>query len=400
MSQIVLVAATEQFAERVATAMTSRPNVLLTRHADPVDPAHLDELVQKLGAQTPHVVVIGPLLQVGHQMRIAELVDRTHHETSAVMVADLTAEQWQFALRAGARDVLSPDADEDAIRRSLDHAANVALERRNALQHAAMQSPASANVGRVITVVSPKGGSGKTVTSTNLAVAMAQKAPGRVALVDFDLQFGDVSIALHLEPEFTILNAVSGPMDPATLRAQFVKHPSGLMVLCAPDRPEDAEDITPDAARELLARVAQEFDFVVVDTGAGLDDVTIAAIESASDLVFVSSTDVPSVRGIYKVIDILDRLQLGTHRRHLVLNRSDARVGLVMNDIEATTGLSAAVTIPSSRAVPIAMNQGCAIVESNARSPISRALTSFAASFIGDSGSHQVSNGRNRRNNR
>ena len=398
MSQFVLVAATEHFAERVTAALASRPNALLTRHADPVDPAHLEELVQKLGAQAPHVVVIGPLLQVGHQMRIAELIDRNHHEMSAVMVADLTPDQWQFALRAGARDVLCPDADEDAIRRSLDHAANVALERRSALQSALTQPGASKSSGRVITVVSPKGGSGKTVTSTNLAVAMAQQAPGRVALIDFDLQFGDVAIALHLEPEFTILNAVSSRMDSGTLRAQFAKHPSGLMVLCAPDRPEDAEDITADSARELLACVANEFDFVIVDTGAGLDDVTIAAIESASDLVFVTSTDVPSVRGIYKVVDILDRLQLGAHRRHLVLNRSDARVGLVMNDIEATTGMSAAVTLPSSRAVPIAMNQGCSLVENNARSPISRAFTSFAASFISASGSTQAPNGRNRRN--
>jgi pilus assembly protein CpaE len=292
--------------------------------------------------------------------------------------------------------VLSPDADEETIRRSLEHAAGVAAERRMALQGALAHSAAPKAAGRVLTVVSPKGGSGKTVTSTNLAVAMAQQAPGRIALVDFDLQFGDVAIALHLEPEFTIINAVNGPMDSATLRAQFVRHSSGLMVLCAPERPEDAEDISPDAARELLAAVAQEFDYVIVDTGAGLDDVTVAAIESASDLIFVSSTDVPSVRGIYKVVDILDRLQLGAQRRHLVLNRSDARVGLVMHDIEATTGMSAAVTLPSSRAVPIAMNQGASLVESNARSPLARSFNSFAASLLSDGGA-QATTARNRR---
>lgn len=396
MSHIVLVAATEQFAELVAAAMATRPSVLVTRHTDPVDPAHLDELVQKVSAQSPHVVVVGPLLQVGYQMRIAELIDRHHHDTSAVMVAELSAEQWQFALRAGARDVLTPDANEETVRRSLDHAASVAVERRLALHGALSHAAASKPAARVITVVSPKGGSGKTVTSTNLAVAMAHQAPGRVALIDFDLQFGDVAIALHLEPEYTIVNAVSGSMDAATLRAQFVRHSSGLMVLCAPDRPEDAEDITPDAARELLASVAQEFDYVIVDTGAGLDDVTIAAIESASDLVFVSSTDVPSVRGIYKVVDILDRLQLAAPRRHLVLNRSDARVGLVMHDIEATTGMSAAVTLPSSRVVPIAMNQGTALVESNARSPIARSFNSFAAALLGH-GSAQPTTARIRR---
>src|SRR4030095_1269896 len=133
---------------------------------------------------------------------------------------------------------------------------------------------------------------------------LAHEAPGRVALVDFDLQFGDVSMALHLEPEFTIANAVRGPLDVATLGAQLVKHSSGLMVLCAPEQPEDAEDIGVEMARELIAAIARDFDYVVVDTGAGLDDVTIAAVEAATDVVFVSSTDVPSVRGVHKVIDI------------------------------------------------------------------------------------------------
>lgn len=398
MSQIVLVAATEQFAERVGLAMAAHPHVVLTRYVDPVDPAHLDELVEKIAAQSPLVVAIGPLLQVSHQMRIAELIDRNHHDMSAVVIADLTPEQWHYALRAGARDVLSPEDDEATIKRSFDHAATVSFQRRSAFQSAIAAPTTARNAGRMITVVSPKGGSGKTVTSTNLAVALAREAPGRVALVDFDLQFGDVAMALHLEPEFTIASAVRGPMDKGTLRAQFVKHSSGLMVLCAPDQPEDAEDITVDAAKELLAAVTQEFDYIVVDTGAGLDDVTVAAIEAASDLVFVSSTDVPSVRGIHKVIDILDRLQLRSQRRHLVLNRSDARVGLLANDIAATTGLPVSLTIPSSRAVPIAMNQGVSIVESNARSPITRAINAFAASFTGGGEALDAKGGRNRRN--
>ena len=397
MSQIVLVAATEQFAEQVAAAMASHPHVVLTRYVDPVDPAHLDELVAKLAAQAPSVVTVGPLLQVNHQMRVAELIDRNHHDMSVVMVADLTPDQWHYALRAGARDVLAPDADAATIKRSLEHAVTVSLQRRTALQ-SAMALPAVTNQsGRLISVVSPKGGSGKTVTSTNLAVALAQQAPGRVALVDFDLQFGDVAMALHLEPEFTIANAVRGPLDTATLQAQLVKHSSGLMVLCAPDQPEEAEDIGVDAAKELLAAMVRDFDYVVVDTGAGLDDVTIAAVEVANDVVFVSSTDVPSVRGIHKVIDIFDRLQLQSQRRHLVLNRSDARVGLLANDIATTTGLPVALTIPSSRAVPVAMNQGISLVESNARSPITRAVQAFAASFSDESQATDIKGARNRR---
>jgi pilus assembly protein CpaE len=397
MSQIILVAATEDFAERVSAAMGANQHVIVSRYVDPVDPAHLDELVAKLKAQSPFVVTVGPLLPVSQQMRVAELIDRHHPEMSAVIVANLTPDQWHYALRAGARDVLSPEDDDATIKRSLEHATLVTLQRRSALQAAAVPAFSAKANGKLITVVSPKGGSGKTVTSTNLAVAMAQRAPGRVVLVDFDLQFGDVAMALRLEPQFTVGNAVQGPLDSLTIGAQLVKHSSGLMVLCAPDRPEDAEDISVDRARALLESLTAEFDYVVVDTGAGLDDVTVASIEVATDVVFVSSTDVPSVRGIHKLIDILDRLDLRSPHRHLVLNRSDARVGLLVNDISATTGLPVALTIPSSRAVPTAMNQGVSIVETNVRSPITRAVQSFAASLMDGSGTADLKYGRGRR---
>jgi pilus assembly protein CpaE len=106
---------------------------------------------------------------------------------------------------------------------------------------------------------------------------------------------------------------------------------------------------------------------------------------------------VPSVRGVHKLIDILDRLQLRSQRRHLVLNRSDARVGLLANDISTTTGLPVALTIPSSRAVPVAMNQGVSMIESNSRSPISRAVQAFAACFLDQGGTAEAKSGRGRR---
>ena len=383
MNEVLLVAPSEEFAARVAQALAHHGADIVACLDHEVDPSRLEELAEKAAAEGPTVIGVGPMLALAEQMRFAELVDQTHPEISVVLAAALTPEQWQLALRVGARDVVAPDADLLSLRTSFEHAGSVARKRRTALYAAATQPPPPPPSGRLVTVISPKGGSGKTVTSTNLAVALAQRLPERVALVDLDVQFGDVSMALRVDSQFSIANAVHGKLDSSTLRAEMVRHDSGLFVLCAPDRPEDGEDISTEKAVAVLRALTQQFDFVVVDTGAGLDDLTLAAVELATDVVFVSSTDVPSVRGVQKVIDLFERLQVTPQRRHLVLNRADARVGLLASDIALTTGLPISITLPSSRSVPTALNQGRSLMELDSRSSFARSLNDFAGQLMG-----------------
>jgi pilus assembly protein CpaE len=232
--------------------------------------------------------------------------------------------------------------------------------------------------------MSPKGGSGKTTVATNLATQLAALAPGRVAIVDLDLQFGDVASALGIGPQSTMADAAraEGKLDTTAIKVFLEPHPSGLYALVAPHFPAEADEVAATTAGHVVDILAGEFDYVVVDTGAGLDEYTLAAIERSDDLVLVCVTDVPSVRGMRKALDAIDLLGMTRPRRHLVLNRSDDKVGLTTRDVEDTIGLPVEASVPTSRSIQISTNQGEPIVQSDPRSAPARALADLAARFV------------------
>jgi pilus assembly protein CpaE len=231
---------------------------------------------------------------------------------------------------------------------------------------------------KVIVVVAPKGGAGKTAVSSNLSVALAQRHPGRVVAVDLDVQFGDLGLALSLSPEHTLAQlARSSQIDATTLKLHLTPAPSGLFVLAGASDPVDAESIGHTHVSHVLRMLAQNFDFVVVDTPAGLDDLTLAALECATDLLLVSSLDVTSIRSLRNALDAFDRIGISAERT-LLLNRADSKVGLDPSDAEDVMGMKIACSIPSSREIPLSLNLGNPVVISEPKSAVAKQLQQLA----------------------
>jgi len=227
---------------------------------------------------------------------------------------------------------------------------------------------------KVIVVISPKGGSGKTAVTANLGVALAQRHPGRVVLVDLDVQFGDLGTALALKAEHTLAKlARTTQIDATTVKLFLTLHGSGVYVLAGADNPVDAESIGPETVAKVLPLLAQTFDYVIVDTSAGLDERALAAIDCATDLLLVSSLDVTSIRSLRKAIDALDHIGVTAERR-LVLNRADSKVGLDPTDAEEAIGMKIAGAIPSSRSIPLSLNLGTPVVISEPKSAVAKQL--------------------------
>ena len=235
----------------------------------------------------------------------------------------------------------------------------------------------------VICVLAPKGGTGKTTVSTNLASGLALEAPGEVVIVDLDFQFGDVASALRMTPEHTFADITRSELsvDVTTIKIFLTASDTGLYALCAPEVPVDADAITPQHVQHVISLLASEFRYVVIDTGSGLDEGTLAVLKHCTDLVLVTSTDVPSVRATRKEVEMLDLLGLKDQTRHFVVNRADARVGLPVSEVEATVGMQADVTVPSSRAVPVSVNQGTPVLVSDRRSNVGEALAQLVGRF-------------------
>lgn len=234
---------------------------------------------------------------------------------------------------------------------------------------------------KVIVVVSPKGGSGKTAVSSNLAVALAELHPGRVALVDLDLQFGDLALAMSLKTEHTLSQLVRGSqIDARTVKLHLTPAVNQLFVLVGANDPVDADSVTHQHVSRVLPLLSQNFDFVIVDTPAGLDERTLAALECATDLLLVSTLDVTSIRNLRTARDTLDHLGVTADRR-LVLNRADSKVGLDPSDAEDVMGMKIACSIPSSREIPLSLNLGVPVVAGEPKAAVAKQLRRLAEMY-------------------
>jgi pilus assembly protein CpaE len=378
--RIVLATPHAGYEQRVRQAFDSTMNGDL-RRLDLTDAAQgPNELVRGLDP-TVDVVAIGPGLDMEAALALARRVEMDRPEISVLLIAAPSAELWQDALRAGVRDVLAPDAVDVELRAAFDRALDVTARRRHNLVG---DPPDDGSQGRIIAVLAPKGGSGKTTVASNLAVSLALGEPNRTVIVDLDLQFGDVATALGLAPEHTLIDAggSASPIDVMALKTFLTPHVTDLWALCGSDEPARADDLKPDQAQAVVAALAEEFAYVVVDTCAGLTEHTLSVLEVATDFVFVCAMDVPSVRSLRKELEALDRLGMTGQRRHLVINRADSKVGLDIRDVEATIGLAVDVAIPSSRSVPLSLNQGSPLVEGEPRCAVARQLTGLAQRFV------------------
>lgn len=368
MSLVVVAAADAAFEQRVR-AVLARPDgdgVLLWDK-----PLNAATDVQALAERGPAAVILGPRLGKEAAFNLAAYFDRNFPAISVLVVAAPGPDAWQRALSAGVRGIISPVATDEELRANLGRALHSARGRTGAATTTVEVSRA-----RVITVVSPKGGSGKTIVSTNLAVGLAARAPGSVVLLDLDLQFGDISYALGLTPQHTLSDAVSAldDLDATTLKVFLSRHPSGLYALCAPSEPAAGDAIPAAAVTAVIKLIASQFGYVVIDTAAGLGEHTLAALDLSTDIVLLTDMDVPSVRDLRKALDALDMLGMKTPARHLVLNRADSRVGLTRAGIAAAAGATVDIEIPSSRQVPISLNEGRPLLSDNPRSPVARHL--------------------------
>jgi pilus assembly protein CpaE len=297
---------------------------------------------------------------------VAQRFDEERPDITVVLHMEPSSEAFSRAMQVGVRDILPPAADADRIRESAKRALEVA-ERRS---HTLRGSGDPMEQHRLIMVLSPKGGAGKTTIATNLAVGLAARVPKQVVLVDGDLQFGDVGNALRLLAETSVRDAIAGGLHDATeVKVHLTPHRSGLFALCAPEVPGVADEITAQAFSKAVVLLHREFKYVIVDTDPGLGERSLTVMDNATDLIFVAATDVASVRGLHKTLDALDRIGMTAARRHFVLNRADAKVGLDVADIAATIGTGFDVLVPSHRSMPVSMNQGVPVLESTESSP-------------------------------
>lgn len=355
MTRVVVIGADEAFVAR----MTVLPGTeVLPLDAHRIEAEGFDLMRSLDPGNLPDVIFFCEHLAVESSLRIAAAVDVQYPTLDLVLVGDHGPEVAVDAMRAGIRDMVMVDESEarllEIIRR--------AEKRRPAEEPTGVPvGPTSAPTStRTITVVSPKGGVGKTSISTNLTIGLAAKHPMDVVLVDLDLQFGDVASTLDLSPTATMEDALApaAAADTLVLKTMLTVHPSGFFVLCGAESPAANEHVTGPQVQRLLQQLSSQFSYVIIDTAAGLDEPTLAALERSDDIILVSTMDVSCVRSVRREADLLLELGLLPASRTFALNLADRQSGMKVKDVEAVVGIPVDVVIPRSSDVQLAANHG------------------------------------------
>ena len=243
-----------------------------------------------------------------------------------------------------------------------------------------MGSVAPTSHGRIVTVFSPKGGTGKTSIATNLATALAKHENKRALLLDLDLQFGDAAIMLGLEPEKTIYDLVSAPgeLDPEKLAGYTTRHVSGLDILPAPLRPEDAELVTEAKIGRLLEVARTSYDVIIVDTSPFFHGPMLATLDQTDELLLVCSLDVPTIKNVRLSLQTLELLSFPMKKVNIVLNRANSKVGMKESEVETALERKVRYQVPSDRAVPLSINRGTPVVLADPGADFSIAMRDVA----------------------
>jgi len=320
------------------------------------------------------LVIIGPRAVTSDALAFAAALRLARPAVGVILARkEVDVALLSRAMQSGIRDVVLVG----------DDAAMAAACRRSYEVSRRMLAPPSedeAVPGQIVTVFAAKGGCGKTSLAVNLGVVLARQGAGRVCVVDLDLAFGDVAISVQLDPLRTITDALpmAGHLDASGAASLLTRYQPGLDMLLAPVTPGDAEKIPPRLVGEMLAILRSMYDFVVIDTPAQFSEHVLTAMDVSSQLVLLTTPDVPALKSLRVTLDMLDMLSYPRQIRSVVVNRADSKVGLSVEHVQKVVRCEIAALIPSSRAVPVSVNKGVPITLDSPGHAVSQAVAKFA----------------------
>jgi pilus assembly protein CpaE len=297
------------------------------------------------------------------------------------------ADYVRRAMRAGARDFLAKPPSGDELISTIRTLSEFAHEQKGKLtsplpQVAIPGGPAGYTgplrpQGKVITLYSPKGGVGCTVIGTNLAVGL-NNADTPAVLVDANLQFGDVAVALNLQVKnsFVDLASRAEELDGDFVESVLLRHDAtDLFVLAAPVRPEMADEVSAQQVRNVLQFLKKTFAYVIVDTSSTMDDITLAVLDLTDILVTIATPEIPSIKDTRLLIDLLGVLEFPKERLFFILNKMDKRSGITVDAVGENLKISVDGEIPlDEKTITTSINKGSPILVSDKGQPASKAI--------------------------
>lgn len=328
---------------------------------DKIENTSPDVIIMSLGGADPDV------------LNLTERIVLHKPRTFVILLAEtMDSNTLKQAIRVGAHNITEFPTSAKDFAEYIKSVYNSEMTRLNSL----VEKQNISWMSRVITVFGSKGGLGKTTIATNIAVKLAQSRK-KVALIDLDLQFGDIHIFLDIEPKETIAELVQDVYTPNidSIRSYMVVHSSGVHVLCAPKSPEYAEIVSPEKVQSLLSLLRSYYDYVIIDTAPLFDEVAMTAIESSSTVLFVTGLDISILKNSKLSLSLFESLKQKEKVRVLV-NRAVEINSITLNDVQRIIGCPIWAKIPSDYKVAVsALNRGVPFIIGAPNTKLSQSLT-------------------------
>jgi pilus assembly protein CpaE len=347
-------------------------------------PPTFAELMDDVRRATADVVVLDAAAVEDVATGVRELLALAPECCVVVTGVDIPPAAVSRAVSAGARGfLLKPYPRTDLVRTVHEaHESLVALRRLQRPQPTAVAGPSR---GKLIVIYGPKGGVGTTTIATSTAIALANPKR-RVAIVDLDLQFGDVGCVLDIRSVNSVVDLLehADDIDANVLAELMPKHSSGIQALLAPEGHTELASISADQISWVVDQLRGYFDFIVCDLWSSLDELTLAMLRLADRVVLVTTPEVPALKNLRRAITATGNLLIDD-RTIVVVNRLPGKVGVGVGDIERNVGKPIAVGIPSEGiGVTDAINHGISVFDHRARVRSSRAYRRLAQLLSGD----------------
>jgi len=338
---------------------------------------NISDAQRKLVEEGIDLAIVGPTF--AHEAGVAEttLLFDVQPTLPVLLVSEgLNTTVLRAALRGGIKDVMETPLTVGKLAEALGFVEQIQAQRGDD-----GRAKPKTKIGKVVTIMSPKGGAGKTMTTTNTALTLAGWGESeRVVILDADLQFGDVCISLQVDPKHTIVDVARDidKLDEELLASLLARHASGMRVLSAPLEPSLADEVSTQVVVKTIGMLKRMFDYIVIDTAPFLDEPVLSILERSDVVLLVVDMDLPSVKNAKLALDTLRLIKFPFEKIKLILNRVNSKARLDIDELERSLGLEVQAAISSDKLVPRAVNEGEPVVSLYPRSRVARDLRSVA----------------------
>lgn len=341
-----------------------------------------EEAVTMTGKLKPDIILMDINMPIKDGIKATEEISLSYPESSVIIVSVQGEQEYlRKAMTAGARDFITKPFSGDDLINTVLKTYELEQKRKERIIPKTQEEIKS----KVITVFSTKGGVGKTTLVSNTAVAIARETGSKVAILDLDLQFGNIGVFLNVPVKNTIIDLVkeSNEIDCKLIEEYLVTHYSGVKILLSPVKPEYAEFITASHVEKIIKCLKENYHYIIIDTPNNLNEVTLTSLDMADKILFVTGLDLPTIKNTKQGLEIMESLHYSKDKLNIVVNRSNEQFGIKNKDFEDTVKYHIWASVPDDdQTVVTSINKGFPFVLTRSETKIAKSIIDLVHELI------------------